>query len=101
VRALLCNRDGKLVASGTYVTKPYAPRGRASARPRGVGVSRLDLVRPTANSDGSATAALKLARKARNIARIKLTIPAGTTMPSSVRAYVIYDVYPLLVRILR
>jgi hypothetical protein len=136
VATRLCNKDGKLVASGTYVTKPYAARGSASARPRGVSVSKLDLARPTADSDGSATALLKLRRGARyparshavhivltdadsgdvvpityrkdttvtkdargNIASVKLAIPAGTTMPASVRAYVVSDVYPLLARV--
>ena len=125
VATRLCNRDGVLVSSGTFVTKPYAARGAASARPRGVSVSKLDLVRPTEGSDGSATATLKLARGVRyparahavhilltdatsgavvpvtyrknttvtkdsrgNIASVKLSIPAGTAVPSSMRAYV-------------
>jgi hypothetical protein len=33
-----------------------------------------------------------------DVASVKLVIPAGTSMPASVRAYVIGDVYPLLVR---
>jgi hypothetical protein len=33
-----------------------------------------------------------------NIASVKLSIPSGTTIPPSVRAYVVADVYPLLVR---
>jgi hypothetical protein len=35
-----------------------------------------------------------------NIASVKLSIPAGTSLPGSVRAYVVTDVYPLLVRVL-
>ena len=35
-----------------------------------------------------------------NIATVHVTIPAGTSMPSSVRAYVVSDVYPLLVKVL-
>jgi hypothetical protein len=33
-----------------------------------------------------------------NVASAKLVIPAGTSMPERVRAYVIGDVNPLLVR---
>jgi hypothetical protein len=33
-----------------------------------------------------------------DVASVKLTIPAGTSMPERVRAYVIGDIYPLLVR---
>jgi hypothetical protein len=35
-----------------------------------------------------------------HIASVKLSIPAGTTLPAQVRAYVVSDVYPLLVRVL-
>jgi hypothetical protein len=35
-----------------------------------------------------------------NVSAVKLSIPAGTALPASVRAYVVSDVYPLLVRIL-
>lgn len=34
-----------------------------------------------------------------NIATVRLTIPAGTTMPAHVRAYVIADAFPLLSRV--
>lgn len=64
----LCNQEGKLVAGGTFVTKPYGGRA-ANVRPRGVSVSKLDLARPTATQDGSATAVLKLARGVRYRAR--------------------------------
>jgi hypothetical protein len=33
-----------------------------------------------------------------NIASVRLSIPSGTSMPPSVRAYVVSDVYPLLAR---
>ena len=33
-----------------------------------------------------------------NLSAVRLRIPAGTTLPASVRAYVIADVFPLLVR---
>ena len=138
VATRLCNQDGKLIASGTYVTQPYTGGGGANLRPRGVRVSGLSLVRPTQSSDGSATATLKLAHGARyparshavhivltdaatgdvvpiayrkqttvskdargNIRSAKLTIPAGTSMPASVRVYVVADVYPLLARVVR
>jgi len=35
-----------------------------------------------------------------NIASVRVAIPAGTSMPQSVRAYVVADVYPLLARVL-
>jgi outer membrane protein assembly factor BamB len=147
VATRLCNAEGKLVASGTFVTQPYttkpAPRARpgaagpANVRPRGVRVASLVLKRPTESQDGSATVRLALARKVRypasahalnilltdaatgavvpltyrksttvaktargDIATATLTIPAGTSMPASVRAYVVADVYPLLVKVL-
>jgi hypothetical protein len=137
VATRLCNGEGKLVASGTFVTKPYGARGPASVRPRGVSVSGLELQRPTASNEGSAKATLKVARGAKyparshaahilltdaqtgevvpityrknttitkdkrgNIASVRLSIPAGTAVPASVRAYVVTDVYPLLVRVL-
>jgi hypothetical protein len=34
-----------------------------------------------------------------NVATVKVTLPAGTNMPASVRAYVVTDVYPLLVKV--
>ena len=34
-----------------------------------------------------------------SIRSVRLSIPAGTSMPASVRAYVVADVYPLLVRV--
>jgi outer membrane protein assembly factor BamB len=137
VATRLCNQDGKLVASGTYVTQPY-PGGGANLRPRAVGVSGLSFVRPTESSDGSVTATIRLRGKARyparshamhivltdalsgdvvpiayrklttvsqgkhgNIASVRLSMPAGTSMPASVRAYVVADVYPLLARVVR
>jgi hypothetical protein len=136
VATRLCNQDGKLVASGTYVTLPYG--GRADARPRGVSVAKLSLVRPSQTSDGSAVATLRRRKGVRyparshavhivltdatagdvvpityrklttvtkdkrgNIVSVRLSIPAGTSMPASVRAYVVADVYPLLARVLR
>ena len=36
-----------------------------------------------------------------NIARVRLSIPAGTSMPASVRAFVVADVYPLLMRVVK
>ena len=46
------------------------------------------------------TANLKTVRDARgNIARAELTIPAGTSLPPHVRAYVVADVFPLAQRV--
>jgi outer membrane protein assembly factor BamB len=131
----LCNNEGKLVASGTFVTGPY-PRGIANRRPHGVAVTSVSLQRPSAGSAGYVRAALSLRRHASyparnhlaaillvdaasgapvgldyrsntidrtnsrgNIDQVQLTIPAGTTLPTHVRAYVISDVYPLTSRV--
>ena len=127
----LCNKQGKLEASGTYLTSGYERRGTANRRPRGVRLASLTLQRPTDQSDGSADARLSRGRGIRypassHVAAILLTdadsgspvsldyrrdttmvvrrgnlvgahlrIPAGTSMPARVRAYVITDVFPL------
>jgi hypothetical protein len=61
----LCNRDNVLVATGTYLTRRYDPRGGAGRRPRGLRVTRLTLERPTAGRDGSAVARLAVRGAAR------------------------------------
>ena len=61
----LCNNEGKLVTSGTFVTGPYSRAGIANRRPRGVSVSGLTMQRPTATSSGYVQAALRVARRAR------------------------------------
>jgi outer membrane protein assembly factor BamB len=128
----LCNNEGKLVTSGTFVTSRYESAGPANKRPKGVTLQGLTLQRPTALTAGSATATLRLGPHARyptsrhfvsilltdaatgdavglnyraetsqasdghgNIVQAKLTIPAGTSLPASVRAYVVADVFPL------
>lgn len=146
----LCNADGIMPAAGTFITDPYrapaprplmarAARGEsrplvaANAKPRGLALSSLSLLGPTATSAGTATASLRLARGTRypaadhrvgvllvdgsghplgidytaqtatadargDLARVALTIPAGTPMPSHLSAYVIADVFPLAKR---
>jgi outer membrane protein assembly factor BamB len=140
----ICNQSGELAAAGTFITDPYKPAPAshdsraatipaANARPHGLSVSSLSLVKPTPASAGSATVTLALARGASypagdhrvglllvdgsgqplgidytaqkttpdghgNIAKVTLTIPAGTPMPSHLRAYVMADVFPLAVK---
>jgi outer membrane protein assembly factor BamB len=128
----LCNDEGKLIASGTFVTSAYDKRGVANKRPRGLTLSDLTLQRPTALAAGAAVATLAIAKDASypagshavsilltdaasgapvgldypadatttkdahgNIAQVKLTIPAGTSLPATVKAYVIADVFPI------
>lgn len=128
----LCNNEGKLISNGTFVTGPYSARGKADARPRGVGLRSLTYTPPGPSYGGSMTATLKLSRRARypaahhvvsivladassgvpvgldyrasestavdrrgNIRSVTLSIPPGTSLPASVRAYVVSDVFPL------
>ena len=65
----LCNRGGKLETTGTYLTAGYGRRGAANRRPTGVSLRSLSLERPSAESDGSAVARLRLAPGARYLAR--------------------------------
>jgi outer membrane protein assembly factor BamB len=53
----LCNAEGKLVASGTFITRGYSPRGPANRRPAGLRVTGVQLERPGA-TDGAAVATL-------------------------------------------
>ncbi len=124
----ICNPSDVLAASGTLISSAY--RGSAAARPAGVGVASLRLVRPGAGRDGSVSAVLRggglpLARghvasilltsatglapvsldyKAQTkvsvgsggrITGVHVTLPAGMTLPSRIRAYVIVDAYPV------
>lgn len=74
----LCNAEGTLIASGTFITNAYDRRGGANKRPRGLGVSAVELQRPDAAQDGSVTARFTLKRRARyrlrdHVASILLT----------------------------
>ncbi len=60
----LCNNQGKLISSGTYITSAYRRGGPANLRPRGVTLAALSLQRPSLLLPGSATAALRLAGRA-------------------------------------
>ena len=53
----LCNDEKKLIAAGTYLTDGY--KGPANRRPKDVSVRSVDLVRPTAGSDGSVSVRLE------------------------------------------
>jgi hypothetical protein len=121
----LCNSDAILPSSGTFITGPY--RGPANKRPKGVRLASLALDRDARTAvarlagaplraDRHAAAilltdaqtgavvsldyrkaiSLKLRRGA--IREVRLRIPAGTTLPGRIRAYVITDVFPLAER---
>jgi hypothetical protein len=117
----LCNQDGKIIVGGTYLTQRYV--GHANAKPKGAGVTSLELTRPSAGADGQAVATLTKALPGHQVSilltdattnepvalnyaaqtktqgnRTTLTIPAGTQMPDRVRAWAIADVYPLAKR---
>jgi outer membrane protein assembly factor BamB len=111
----LCNEQGDLIGSGTFLTAPYM--GAARARPAGLSVASVVLARPTADADGAVTAtfalapgahwpaaidALSQAHTARDAAGdvvgMTLTIPRATVLPARLRAYVVADVFPLAVR---
>ena len=129
----VCNAQDTLAASGTLLTRSYGERA-ANRRPKGVGLSSLELSRPGPGTSGAVTATLKLSPKARypaarhvgsilltgpggevvpidyrsqttvgtdsrgNLQSIRLTLPPGSPLPSSLRAYVILDVFPLASR---
>lgn len=131
----ICNDEGTLASSGTFLARRYDGRGRANRRPAGVSIGDLALTRPGAangGGGGEAVATVRLARGARfrarehalglllvdaatgtpvaldyerlttpaadargNLTGVRVRIPAGTTLPSRVRAYVIADVCAL------
>jgi outer membrane protein assembly factor BamB len=125
----LCNQDGKIVVGGTYLTHAYATPGAANVKPKGVTVTALGLTRPTAATDGEASATLSTpagySAKAHTLSillsdaatgapvaldyvastsvspdghQIQLKIPAATTIPQTVKAWVIADVFPVQTR---
>jgi hypothetical protein len=58
----LCNSDGQLIGSGTFLTRRYgAGREAANVRPAGVSVRSIDLTRPSLTRAGSASAELGVA----------------------------------------
>jgi outer membrane protein assembly factor BamB len=57
----LCNGDGQLISSGTFLTERYAARrDAANVRPSGVSVTSVALERPGIAADGSVTAAIRV-----------------------------------------
>ncbi len=126
----ICNPDGLLAASGTFLSQAYS--GSAAVRPRGVSVLSVRLVRPSAAADGSVVARLVgpgVPSSAHHVAAVLLTnastgspvsldyrtlttlskprlgqvdlrLPAGTVLPAHMRAYVIVDAFPVASRIL-
>jgi hypothetical protein len=65
----ICNPEGTLATSGTFLASRYDPRGAANRRPEGVGVSSLTLERPTATRAGAIVARLALTPGTRYRAR--------------------------------
>jgi hypothetical protein len=121
----LCNGDHILASSGTFITGPY--RGPANKRPRGVRLAslRLDRAAGTAvarlagtplradrhaaailltDADSGAVVSLDyrkaISLKLRHgaISQVRLNIPAGTTLPARIKAFVITDVSALAER---
>ena len=119
----LCNAANVLPSSGTFITGPY--RGPANKRPKGVrlaslrregrtvvarlGGAPLDARRHSANvllTDADTGAVLSLDYRKRTslklvhgaIRVIRLQIPATTSLPARIKAYVITDVFPLAER---
>jgi hypothetical protein len=84
----LCNEQGDLIGSGTFLTAPYT--GAARARPAGLSVASVALARPTAGADGAVTATFALAAgahwpAARHVASIAL-VDADTGTPVAIDA---------------
>lgn len=124
----ICNPDGVLAASGTFISSAY--RGGANLRPGGVSAGAVTVTRPIGTTAGSAQATLTGSRlplasshvaailladaatgapvaldyrpnttltinRRDQITRVRLAIPAGTTLPARIRAYVILDAFPI------
>ena len=126
----ICNPDGLLAASGTFLSGKYT--GSAAVRPPGVRMASVHLVRSTATAAGSVVARLAgpgVPSSATHVAAVLLTdastglpvsldyralttvskgrlnevslrLPAGTALPARVRAYVIVDAFPVASRVL-
>jgi outer membrane protein assembly factor BamB len=126
----ICNPDGVLAASGTFLSGAYS--GSANRRPAGVLVASVRLVRPTADTAGSVAARLVgpgVPSSAHNVAavlltdaatgspvsldyrtltsvskvrlnRVVLTLPPKTVLPARLRAYVMVDAFPVASRAL-
>jgi len=93
LRAPTATADGEAVAgialdsgarfrAGSHLASLLLVDGE-SGRP--VSLDYRTLTRPTTDAKG-------------NVSEVRLTIPAGTSLPSAIRAYVIADVFPLAVR---
>jgi hypothetical protein len=64
----ICNQQGNLAASGTFITGPYPPAGRAASAPPGLSVRSISVRAPTGFTPGAVTVRLALARGARYLA---------------------------------
>ncbi|HSD23915.1 MAG TPA: PQQ-binding-like beta-propeller repeat protein [Solirubrobacterales bacterium] len=85
----VCNAQDTLAAGGTLLTGRYGDRAPAR-KPKGMGLSSLEINRPAGGSPGSVVARLKLARRARypasrHIGSILLTGPGGEVVPLDYR----------------
>jgi outer membrane protein assembly factor BamB len=85
----VCNAQDTLAASGTLLTHRYGDRA-PTRKPKGVGLSGLEISRPAGGSPGSVVATLKLARRARypasrHIGSILLTGTGGEVVPLDYR----------------
>jgi outer membrane protein assembly factor BamB len=77
----ICNPNGVLAASGTFISSAY--RGDANVRPAGVSVGPVTIIRPTSTTPGSAQATLtgsRLPPARSHVAAILLT-DAATGAP--------------------
>ena len=117
----VCNSQDTLAASGTLLTGAYGSHA-ANRRPGGVRLASLQLTPPGAGKHYPASkhvgsilltgpggevvpldyrnATRPLTDAKGNVRAIQLTIPAGTQVPSPVRAYAILDVFPVGSRVL-
>jgi hypothetical protein len=62
----ICNARGTLAAAGTFITNAYPAGGVVNRPPRGLSVSSVRLLGPTALAPGSVSANIKLAHGARH-----------------------------------
>jgi outer membrane protein assembly factor BamB len=82
----ICNTKGDIITLGTFTTSRYARRGPSNKRPRGLRVTAVNLRRPTAAADGSATATFARRRRylASKHAVALLLTDAATGTPVSI-----------------
>jgi outer membrane protein assembly factor BamB len=80
----ICNEQGLLAASGTFMTNAYPSSGGAGRVPRGLSVRSIELSRPAAAAAGAVTVRFALARGTRYPAadhRIGVLLVDGSGAP--------------------